>query len=88
MGSFPETYNDPNRLRSKRRLYSTQRVPIEFLRESWIERATMKRGMKGKVEGKRGNASPQTPRFYKTRYDISLFPLFFVRRFHAILVTR
>ena len=24
VGSFPETYNDPNRLRNKRRLYSTQ----------------------------------------------------------------
>ena len=24
MGSLPETYNGPNRLRSKRRLYSTQ----------------------------------------------------------------
>ena len=61
MGSFPETYNDPNRLRSKQRLCSTQAskaFPIELLRESWRERATMKRGMKGEVEGKRENASP------------------------------
>ena len=90
MSSFPETYNDPNRLRSKRRLYSTQ--ARKTLRSSYCakvgERATMKRGMKGEVEGKRENASPQTPRFYETRHDISLFPLFFVRLFHAILVTR
>ena len=44
--------------------------------------------MKGEVEGERGNTSLQTPRCYKTRHDISLFPLFFVPLFHAILVTR
>ena len=44
--------------------------------------------MKGEVEGKRGNASPQTPRCYETPHDISLSPLFFVPLFHPILVTR
>ena len=47
-----------------------------------------KRGMKWEVEGKRGNASPQTPRRYETSHDISLFLLYFVPLFHAILVTR
>ena len=89
MGSFPETYNDPN----KRRLYSTK-ARKTFRSSFWAKvgerkrEREQKRGMKGEVEGKRGNASPQTPRCYETPHDISLFPLFFVPLFHAILVTR
>ena len=52
------------------------------------ERESKKRGKKWEVEGKRGNASPKTPRCYETPHDVSLFPLFFVTLFHAILVTR
>ena len=40
------------------------------------EREQKKRN-EGEVEGKRGNTSPQIPRCYETRHDISLFPLFF-----------
>ena len=90
MGSFPETYNDPN----KRRLYSTK-ASKTFRSSFWAkvgerkrERESKKRGMKWEVEGKRGNASPKTPRCYETPHDVSLFPLFFVPLFHAILVTR
>ena len=63
MGSFPETYNGPNRLRSKRRLYSTQ--ARKTFRSSYCAKvgereSKKKRGMGGGggVEGKRGNASP------------------------------
>ena len=65
MGSFPETYNGPNRLRSKRRLRTVQRLAKRFqssyLSESWRERERAKKrgmGRGGEVEGKRGNASP------------------------------
>ena len=90
MGSFPETYNDRTGYVASGgcTVHRLGKRSDRVLRESWRERAAMKRRMKGEVEGKRGNASPQTPRFYKTRHDISLFPLFFVRLFHAILVTR
>ena len=59
MGSFQETYNDPNRLRSKRRRRTVQRLAKRFqssyVSEIWRERAK-KRGMGG--GGGRGNASP------------------------------
>ena len=55
MGSFPETYNGPNRLRSKRRLYSTK--ASQTLRSSfWAkvgEREQKKRNEGGGGEGKR-----------------------------------
>ena len=91
MGSFPETYNDRTGYVASggctvHRL--GKRSDRVIARKLERERAAMKRGMKREVERKRGNASPQTPRFYKTRHDISLFPLFFVRLFHAIFVTR
>ena len=63
MGSFPETYNDPNRLRSKRRLYSTQAKKtfrssycpkVGEREQSWKEEW---RGRRRETEGKRGNAS-------------------------------
>ena len=62
MGSFRERYNDPN----KRRLYSTK-ARNTFRSSFWAKvgerkrEREQKRGMKGEVEGKRGNASPQTP---------------------------
>ena len=46
MGSFPETYNYPNRLRRKQWLYSTKASkasPIKLLHESWREREQKKR---------------------------------------------
>ena len=46
MGSFPETYNYPNRLRRKRWLYSTKASkgsPIKLLGESWRERERAKK---------------------------------------------
>ena len=46
MGSFPETYNYPNRLLRKQWLYSTKASkasPIKLLRESWRERERAKK---------------------------------------------
>ena len=62
MGSFPETYNDPNRLRSKQRLYSTQAskaFPIELLRESWREREN---NHEKRNEGRGGGGEETLPR--------------------------
>ena len=90
MGSFPETYNGPNRLRSKRRLYSTKAskaFPIELLCESWRERA--EKGMRGRWRGKE-EILPRKPHDAMKRAMIFLCFLFsFVPlKFHAILVTR
>ena len=60
MGSFPETYNDPNRLRIGSSGCTVHRL-AKLFRSSYCakvgererERATMKRGMKGEVEGER-----------------------------------
>ena len=39
-------------------------------------RAEAKKGLKGEGEGERGNACPQTPRFWKTPLEISRFGSF------------
>ena len=39
-------------------------------------RAEAKKRLKGEGEGRRGNACPQTPRFWKTPLDISRFGSF------------
>ena len=92
MGSFSETYNGPNRLRSKRRLYSTKAskaFPIElFERKLEREREQKKRGMGGRWREKE-ETHPRKPHDSIKHAMIFLCFLFsFVPLFHAILVTR
>ena len=87
MGSFPETYNYPNRLLRKQWLYSTKASkasPIKLLRESWRERESKKRGIRGRWKGKE-EILPRKPHDAMKRAMIFLCFLFsFVPLFHAI----
>ena len=61
MGSFPETYNGPNRLPSKRRLYSTKAskaFPIEL-----FERKLERERAKKEEWGGRGGGGEKRKRF-------------------------
>ena len=91
MGSFPETYNGPNRLHSKRRLYSTKAskaFPIELFERKLERERAKKRGMGGWWRGKE-ETLPRKPHDSIKHAMIFLCFLFsFVPLFHAILVTR
>ena len=58
-----ETISNDDSLRSKR-FQSSYYAKV---------RAEAKKRLKGEGEGRRGNACPQTPRFWKTPLDISRF---------------
>ena len=50
-------------------------VPSPYLL-ACVASEAKKEGLKGEGEGRRGNACPQTPRFWKTPLDISRFGSF------------